>query len=116
METVATVLALAALAHEHRLAIYRLLVQAGGQGLAAGVVAERLGLPGSSLSFHLAHLTRARLITQQRRSRSLIYTADYATMNALIGFLTENCCSGASCESDASCTPEHLPAGAKNAA
>ena len=74
------------------------------------VVAERLGLPGSSLSFHLAHLTRARLITQQRRSRSLIYTADYGAMNALIGFLTENCCNGAVCESDAACAPEAIPA------
>ena len=116
MKTTNTVAALAALAHEHRLAVYRILMQAGEDGLAAGVVATRLKLPGSSLSFHLAHLTRAGLITQRRRSRSLIYTADYSAMNALIGFLTENCCGGASCESDASRTLGHLPAVESDAA
>ena len=89
--------ALGALAQGHRLAIFRLLVQAGNDGMAAGAVAEALGVPNSSLSFHLAHLTRAGLITQERRSRSLIYRADYAAMNALIGYLMENCCGGASC-------------------
>ncbi|MFZ2030869.1 MAG: metalloregulator ArsR/SmtB family transcription factor [Vitreimonas sp.] len=89
--------ALAALANEHRLAIYRLLVQAGAEGRAAGAIAEKLGLPASSLSFHLAHLTRAGLIEQRRESRSLIYSADFDAMNGLVGFLTENCCGGASC-------------------
>lgn len=89
--------ALSALANEHRLAIFRLLVQAGPQGRAAGAIAEALDLPASSLSFHLAHLTRAGLITQTRESRSLIYAADFAAMNGLLGFLTENCCGGASC-------------------
>jgi len=91
--------ALGALAQEHRLAVFRLLVQAGEGGLPAGEIAERLALPNSSLSFHLAHLTRADLITQERQGRSLIYRADYAAMNRLVGFLMENCCSGASCES-----------------
>lgn len=91
------VLALSAIAQEHRLAIYRLLVQAGPEGMAAGTIAETLELPPSSLSFHLAHLTRAGLIGQRRESRSLIYSADFARMNALVGFLTENCCGGASC-------------------
>lgn len=89
--------ALAALAHEHRLAIYRLLVQAGPEGRAAGAIAEKLDLAPSSLSFHLAHLTRAGLIEQRRESRSLIYSADFDAMNGLVGFLTENCCGGANC-------------------
>lgn len=93
----AVVSALSALAHEHRLAIYRLLVQAGPDGRAAGAIADKLGVPASSLSFHLAHLTRAGLIEQRRESRSLIYSADFANMNALVGFLTENCCGGVSC-------------------
>lgn len=89
--------ALAALANEHRLAVFRLLVQAGPEGKAAGDIAMALDLPASSLSFHLAHLTRAGLIHQRRESRSLIYSADFAAMNGLVGFLTENCCGGASC-------------------
>lgn len=97
MDSKATVAALNALANEHRLAVFRLLVQAGPEGRAAGAIAERLDLPASSLSFHLAHLTRAGLIVQRRESRSLIYSADFSAMNALVGFLTENCCGGASC-------------------
>ena len=97
MKNAHAVEALAALANEHRLAIYRLLVQAGPEGRAAGAIAEKLGLPASSLSFHLAHLTRAGLIEQRREGRSLIYSADFAAMNGLVGFLTENCCGGASC-------------------
>lgn len=96
------VTALGALAQEHRLALFRLLVAAGEPGLPAGAIATELGLPNSSLSFHLAHLTRAGLIRQQRQGRSLIYTADYAAMNALVDFLTENCCGGAS----GRCEPE----------
>ncbi|HVK82118.1 MAG TPA: metalloregulator ArsR/SmtB family transcription factor, partial [Verrucomicrobiae bacterium] len=79
--------ALGALANEHRLAVFRLLVQAGPEGRAAGAIAERLDLPASSLSFHLAHLTRAGLIVQRRESRSLIYSADFDAMNGLVGFL-----------------------------
>lgn len=97
MDSQATITALSALANEHRLAVFRLLVQAGPEGMAAGVIADRLELPASSLSFHLAHLTRAGLIVQRRESRSLIYSADFDAMNALVGFLTENCCGGASC-------------------
>lgn len=89
--------ALGALAQEHRLATFRLLVQAGTEGMAAGVLAERLGLPASSMSFHLAQLSNAGLVTQRRQSRSIIYAADYAAMGALMGYLTENCCGGASC-------------------
>ena len=97
MHDIRAVEALSALANEHRLAIYRLLVQAGPQGRAAGAIADKLGMPASSLSFHLAHLTRAGLIEQRRESRSLIYSADFETMNGLVGFLTENCCGGAAC-------------------
>ncbi len=86
--------ALAALAQEHRLALFRLLVQAGEEGMSAGRIAEELGVPNSSLSFHLAQLTRAGLIRQRREGRSLIYTADYAAMNILVGYLMENCCGG----------------------
>jgi DNA-binding transcriptional ArsR family regulator len=89
--------ALSALAHEHRLAVFRLLVQAGPEGMAAGEIAEAMGMAPSSLSFHLAHLNRAGLIAQARESRSLIYSADFARMNALLGFLTENCCAGRAC-------------------
>ena len=89
--------ALSALANEHRLAIYRLLVQAGPQGRSAGAIADKLDMAASSLSFHLAHLTRAGLIEQRRESRSLIYSADFEAMNGLVGFLTENCCGGAAC-------------------
>jgi len=97
MDSVSVVAALGALAQEHRLAVFRLLVQAGDEGMPAGAIAETLGVPNSSLSFHLAQLNRAGLIKQERQSRSLIYTADYAAMNALLGYLTENCCAGASC-------------------
>ncbi|MBX5460738.1 MAG: helix-turn-helix transcriptional regulator [Steroidobacteraceae bacterium] len=95
------VAALSALAHEHRLGVYRLLVEAGPEGLNAGTIASRLKLPPSSLTFHLQNLHRAGLVTQQRRSRELIYSADFRAMNALIGYLTENCCTGnATCASD----------------
>jgi ArsR family transcriptional regulator, arsenate/arsenite/antimonite-responsive transcriptional repressor len=99
-EKIATDAALAAfagLANEHRLGVFRLLVQAGPEGLPAGEIADKLDMPASSLSFHLAHLTRAGLTVQRRESRSLIYSANFDTMNGLIEFLTENCCGGASC-------------------
>nr|WP_181447292.1 metalloregulator ArsR/SmtB family transcription factor [Novosphingobium taihuense] len=97
MESSRAVGALGALAQEHRLAVFRLLVQAGPEGLAAGEVSARLGVPPSSLSFHLAQLAQAGLVSQERRSRSIIYRADLAAMNALIGYLTENCCGGIDC-------------------
>jgi ArsR family transcriptional regulator, arsenate/arsenite/antimonite-responsive transcriptional repressor len=95
------VAALGALAQEHRLALFRLLVQAGPDGMAAGAIAERLGVPNSSLSFHLAQLTQAGLIGQERQGRSLIYRAEYAAMNRLVAYLMENCCAGAGCGPDA---------------
>jgi DNA-binding transcriptional ArsR family regulator len=100
MKTAAVIDALAALAHEYRLAIYRLLVEQGPRGLPAGVVGERVGLQPSSLTFHLQSLQRAGLITRQRNSRQLIYSADFDVMNGLVGYLTDNCCAeqaGACC-------------------
>jgi len=102
MDSPEIVNALSALAQEHRLALFRLLVQAGTEGMAAGSIADALGLPNSSLSFHLAHLNRAGLIEQRRDGRSLIYTANYPAMNELVGYLVENCCGGAEC-STSSC-------------
>ena len=90
--------ALAALAQETRLDLFRLLVARGPEGLPAGVIAERLGVLPSSLSFHLAQLAHAGLIAQRRLGRQLIYSAEYGAMNALLGYLTENCCGqGAAC-------------------
>ena len=104
MEAAHAVDALGALAQEHRLAVFRLLVQAGAEGLPAGAIAERLAIPNSSLSFHLAQLHRAGLVSQERRHRSLIYRADYPAMNALVGFLMENCCGGTkTCPVEAAC-------------
>jgi ArsR family transcriptional regulator, arsenate/arsenite/antimonite-responsive transcriptional repressor len=94
MQAAEAVRALGALAHEHRLAIYRMLVERGPTGLAAGVIAERLGCLPSSLTFHLQHLQRAGLIVPRRTGRQMIYAADFTHMTALVGFLTENCCGG----------------------
>ena len=110
MESNQAVNALGALAHEHRLAIYRMLVERGPDGLPAGVIAERLGVPPSSLTFHLQHLLRAGLATQRRVSRQLIYAADFATMNSLVGFLTENCCGRGA----RACLPARTPAQPEN--
>src|ERR1700692_3786275 len=105
METPSVIAALGALAHEHRLAIYRLLVERGPKGLSAGAIGERGGLLPSSLTFHLQNLQRAGLITQQRISRQLIYSADFDAMNGLIGYLTENCCGQGNSECATACKP-----------
>jgi DNA-binding transcriptional ArsR family regulator len=97
MDAARVVAALGAIAHEHRLAVYRMLVERGPDGLSAGVIAEQLGLPPSSLTFHLQQLLHAGLVTQRRLSRQLIYAADFSVMNALMAFLTKNCCGGAAC-------------------
>jgi ArsR family transcriptional regulator len=89
--------ALGALAQETRLALFRLLVACGPEGLSAGIIAERLGVAPSSLSFHLQQLVHAGLITQRRLSRQLIYAADYAAMTELMAYLTENCCGRGAC-------------------
>src|SRR5450755_223411 len=105
MKTPAIIGALGALAHEHRLAIYRLLVQRGPDGLPAGIIGEHVGLVPSSLTFHLQNLKRAGLITQRRESRQLIYSADFTVMNGLVGYLTENCCGDSSTQCAATCAP-----------
>ena len=107
MKTVAVIEALGALAHEHRLAVYRLLVEQGPEGLAAGVIGERVGLVPSSLTFHLQNLQRAGLITQRRESRQLIYSADFTAMNGLVGYLTENCCGNSGAQCSPACVPAH---------
>ena len=88
---------LAALGHEKRLAVFRLLVEAGPEGLSAGVIGERLGLAPATLSFHLAHLSRVGLITGRQESRFIFYATNYAEMDDLLGFRTQNCCTGGSC-------------------
>jgi ArsR family transcriptional regulator len=98
METTQALQSLAALAQESRLSIFRLLVQAGPAGMAAGAIGEKLELPPATLSFHLAGLTRAGLAQSRQEGRFVIYSADYVAMNALVGFLTDNCCQGAKCE------------------
>ena len=97
MDMDAAIAALGALAHEHRLMLFKLLVQAGHDGMAAGSIAEELRIPNSSLSFHLAQLRDAGVITYERRHRKLIYHANYPAMNALVDYLTENCCRGLEC-------------------
>lgn len=87
--------ALSALAHDSRLQVHRLLVQAGEEGVSAGVIAEELGIPASSLSFHLMHLQAAEMVVQRREGRSLIYSVNFECMDALMGYLQENCCKGA---------------------
>lgn len=98
-----TVEALGALAHEHRLALFRLLVQRGEEGLSAGVLAEKLAVPPSSLTFHLQQLAHAGLIGQRRDGRHIIYAADYEAMGALVGYLTENCCGDGTAPKGAKC-------------
>jgi ArsR family transcriptional regulator len=106
MEITNAVTALSALAQDNRLEAYRLLVQAGPEGLAAGEVAARLGLPPNTLTFHFDRLRQAGLISVRRNGRSMIYAARFETMNALLAYLTENCCGGASelC-APAACSP-----------
>lgn len=94
MEKSDALTALAALAQETRLDIFRLLVQAGGNGLPAGRIGDQLGLPSATLTFHLKELKYAELVTFTRQGRSLIYTAVYPTMNSLLAYLAENCCQG----------------------
>jgi DNA-binding transcriptional ArsR family regulator len=94
MEKTSAVAALGALAQENRLDVFRLLVQAGPEGLPPGSLAQRLGLPAATLSFHLTQLRHAGLVTFRREGRSLLYVAEYSAMNDLLAYLTENCCKG----------------------
>lgn len=116
METKTVIAALGALAQESRLSIYRLLVETGPAGLPVGAIAETLGLANATLSFHLKELTNAGLTLATPIGRSIIYSPDFASMNGLIAYLTENCCAGAQCapvapttKSIAACGPECPP-------
>ena len=105
MEDKIIVRALSALAQVHRLAAFRALVVAGKDGLTPGVIAEALGVPANTLSFHLKELLAAGLVTQTRESRHLVYRAAFDQMNAVLGYLTANCCQGSPCgvQASASC-------------
>ena len=100
MEEVEVIRGLAALAHPLRLKVFRALVVVGDAGLTAGTIMEGVGVPAATLSFHLKELTNAGLVTQERSGRNLIYRAAYGHMNALLGYLTDNCCQGAECAVD----------------
>jgi ArsR family transcriptional regulator, arsenate/arsenite/antimonite-responsive transcriptional repressor len=116
METRSAVAALSALAHDSRLSVFRLLMQAGPDGLAAGALSEALGMPSPTLSFHLKELANAGLVTPKRQGRFILYSANFAQMAALLSYLTQNCCQGmphecltvvetalASCSTDGGC-------------
>lgn len=107
MDTKATITALAALAQESRLAVFRLLIQLGPEGMAATKIGSELGVAPSSMSFHLKELTHANLVSSRQEGRYVIYSANFNVMNELIGFLTENCCGGNICTPVvACCAPE----------
>jgi len=103
METTTLVQAFGALAQETRLGIYRLLVTAGPEGMAAGAIADKLDLPAATLSFHLKELSRAGLVRSRQEGRFIIYAANFDTMIGLVSFLTENCCGGTTCATE--CRP-----------
>ncbi|QKG72363.1 ArsR/SmtB family transcription factor [Erythrobacter mangrovi] len=100
MNDVDAIAAFGALAQDHRLATLRQLVRAGKTGMAAGAIAEAIGLAPSSLSFHLAQLSQAGLVTQERQHRTIIYRADFAAIQTLVGYLLENCCEADGCTAD----------------
>ena len=107
MDIKSAVLQLSSIAQEARLEIFRLLVQAGPDGLPAGSIAETLTIPGSTLSFHLKELSHAGLINSSPVSRFIYYSANYEAMNGLLAYLTENCCAGAEeCASGTTCNPK----------
>jgi ArsR family transcriptional regulator len=97
VETIDASERLASLGHETRLTIFRLLVQAGPEGMSAGAIGEQVAVPAATLSFHLAHLSRVGLISGRQESRFIFYSADFAAMDELIAFLTSNCCQGKAC-------------------
>ena len=109
MDETAAVAALAALAQASRLAVFRLLVQQGPAGLAAGAIGERVGIPATTLSFHLAQLGHAGLVVSRRHGRSIVYAAHYAAMQDLLGFLLDNCCQAGGGCNPAPASPSRRP-------
>ncbi len=109
MDSNDVVTSLAALAQPVRLQVFRALVVTGSAGLTPGTMAEALDIPPNTLSFHLKELTHAGLVTQERVSRHIVYRAAYDHMNAVLAYLTENCCRGPSCIASPSPTPAHCP-------
>src|ERR1700677_683363 len=105
MKKTEVVVALAALAQDNRLDVFRLLVEAGPEGMPAGAVATALDLAPNTLTFHFDRLRTAGLVTVRRDGRSMIYAARFATMNALLGYLTDNCCGGVPCAPPVECKP-----------
>ncbi len=105
METKNIIEALGALAQETRLSIFRLLVQAGAEGIPAGKLGEALGAPAPTLSFHLQQLRHAGLVNSTRNGTQIIYSANYDAMNSLIAYMTENCCQGQACGTEIACCP-----------
>jgi DNA-binding transcriptional ArsR family regulator len=103
METKQAIAALAAIAQESRLAVFRLLVQEGPEGMIASRISAQLEIPPSSLSFHLKELSHAGMVNVRQDGRFMIYSANFETMNGLVGFLTENCCGGSPCAPDTCC-------------
>jgi DNA-binding transcriptional ArsR family regulator len=110
MESKSAVTALSALAQESRLGVYRLLVQAGPEGMAASEIAERLGIPANTLSFHLKTLSHADLVQSRQAGRFIYYSTNYEQMSSLLGFLTENCCGGRSCAPQTEAARKRKPA------
>lgn len=106
METRQAISALGALAQESRLAVFRLLVRTGPAGMAASRIAEQVGIPPSSLSFHLKELAHAGLVTQRQEGRFVIYAANFEAMNALMTFLMDSCCSGMLCTPVTACASD----------
>jgi ArsR family transcriptional regulator, arsenate/arsenite/antimonite-responsive transcriptional repressor len=106
MENKTAVIALSALAQESRLTVFRTLVQAGTDGMAAGKISETTGIPPSSLSFHLKEMSYAGIVSSRQESRYIIYSANFKVMNELLAFLTENCCSGVPCGVGTPCCEE----------
>ncbi len=113
MESKTAVEALGALAQDSRLQVYRVLVQAGPKGLAASEIAERVGIPANTLSFHLKSLSHADLVHARQEGRFIYYSTNYEQMNALLGFLTENCCEGSGKDSSVVCRPVRVAKSAK---
>lgn len=107
MKKTDALVALVGLAQESRLDIFRLLVEQGPEGMSAGEIAAKLELPNATLSFHLKELSHAGLVAPRQEGRFIYYSANFTTMNGLVGYLTENCCQGATC--DIACAPKSLP-------